>query len=144
MHADEKAIRTLIDRWVEQSCKGDLDELMTCYAPDVEAFDAILAFRFKGREAYRKHWEVCLGYMQGEMKFTIHDMAVNVDGDVAFCHYLAVCSCTMSDGKEESGWVRATICLRRIDGRWLIVHEHFSVPFDPESHKVLSEPEPEA
>jgi len=28
-------------------------------------------------------------------------------------------------------WVRATLCCRRVDGTWRIVHDHESVPFDP-------------
>lgn len=30
-------------------------------------------------------------------------------------------------------WVRATLGCRRVDGTWLITHDHESVPFDPES-----------
>ncbi|MBA3249512.1 MAG: nuclear transport factor 2 family protein [Geodermatophilaceae bacterium] len=30
-------------------------------------------------------------------------------------------------------WVRATVCWRRDDEGWRIVHEHESVPFDPET-----------
>jgi ketosteroid isomerase-like protein len=25
--------------------------------------------------------------------------------------------------------VRATVCYRRIDGKWMVTHEHLSVPF---------------
>jgi len=32
--------------------------------------------------------------------------------------------------------VRATVCYRKIDGKWMIVHEHFSVPFDMETLKA--------
>ena len=34
-------------------------------------------------------------------------------------------------------WVRATLGCRRIDGDWVIVHDHESVPFDPESGRAL-------
>jgi len=31
-------------------------------------------------------------------------------------------------------WMRATLCCcRSIDGRWLIKHDHESVPYDPTS-----------
>ena len=30
-------------------------------------------------------------------------------------------------------WIRATLCYRKIDGKWMVTHEHVSVPFDPES-----------
>jgi PhnB protein len=33
------------------------------------------------------------------------------------------------DGEQTNVWVRATVGLRKIDGKWLIVHAHESVPF---------------
>ncbi len=36
-------------------------------------------------------------------------------------------------------WVRATLGCRRIDGRWLITHDHESVPFDPASGQALTD-----
>jgi ketosteroid isomerase-like protein len=32
--------------------------------------------------------------------------------------------------------MRATACFRKIGGRWRVVHEHVSLPFDPETEKV--------
>ena len=36
---------------------------------------------------------------------------------------------TVINGEETDVWVRATVGLRKIDGRWKIIHEHASVPF---------------
>jgi hypothetical protein len=33
-------------------------------------------------------------------------------------------------------WARATVCYREIDGKWMITHEHESVPFDVNSGKA--------
>ncbi|MCD2192784.1 nuclear transport factor 2 family protein [Actinomycetospora endophytica] len=55
------------------------------------------------------------------------DPTVHVDGDVAFVHTLS--SMTGTKGGEFTLWFRSTYGLRRIDGRWLIVHQHESVPF---------------
>ena len=142
MSTDEDQVRALIDRWVEKACDKDVDGIMACYAPDVVAYDAIAALRFKGAEAYREHWEYCMGFAPGEMIMRIPDMDVAVGGDIAFCHYLANCGCTDANGNQQTGWMRGTICLRRIDGRWLITHEHFSAPFDPETMKVMTELQP--
>jgi len=38
--------------------------------------------------------------------------------------------------------VRATLCCRRIDGTWLIVHDHESVPFDAATGQAVMSPEP--
>ena len=34
-------------------------------------------------------------------------------------------------------WVRATLGCRRLDGRWLVVHDHESVPVDPGTGAAL-------
>lgn len=138
----EREIRDVLDRWIQASCSKDLDGITACYAPDVRAFDAITSLQFQGLEAYRKHWEYCLGFFDGEMQFEIHDPDITVRDDVAFTHFLATCGCPDENGKVEMGWLRGTVCMKRTDGEWRIVHEHYSVPFDPETMKVLDNPAP--
>lgn len=140
---EEAQIRDRLDDWAKATRAKDLDGIMANYAPDILAFDAVGQLQFKGAEAYRRHWEVCLSYMEGPMRFEMHDLGITARDDVAFCHYLAHCGGTGQDGKEHSGWTRATACLRKSNGRWLIVHEHFSAPFDPESGKALFDLKPD-
>lgn len=138
----EDEIRAAVDGWVEAVQQRDLDRIMSYYAPDVVSFDAIVALQFKGREAYRKHWESCLNMCAGEMAFEVHELVVAAERDVAFCHYLLTCGATNEQGEKQVGWMRATVCYRAIGGRWLIVHEHFSAPFDMESGKALLDLKP--
>jgi ketosteroid isomerase-like protein len=105
--------------------------------PDIVAFDAIAQLQFRGSDAYRKHWDACMSMCSGPMIFEVHDLAIDARDDLAFGWYLSRCGGTGPDGKERSGWMRATFCCRRTNGRWEIVHEHFSAPFDPETGKVL-------
>jgi ketosteroid isomerase-like protein len=49
---------------------------------------------------------------------------------VAFCHSLNRISGARTDGTETDVWVRATVCVRKIGGKWTITHEHVSVPFE--------------
>lgn len=137
----EDAIRALLDHWCQAVNAMDLDSIVDCYAPDVVAFDAILQLQFKGVEAYREHWRQCLS-MCGAMTFEIHDLQVSAAGDVGFAHYLARCGGTGQDGTEHKGWMRATVAFRETGGRWTVVHEHYSAPFDPMSGKALFELQP--
>jgi uncharacterized protein (TIGR02246 family) len=140
---DEAQIRARLDEWVRAFRAKDVDAILAGYAPDALVFDAIGKLQFKGVEDYRKHWDECLPYCQ-EMRFEMHDLEIAAEGGLAFCHYLARCGGTSHDGQEQSGWLRVTVCLRKTNGTWLIVHEHFSSPFDPITDKVLSlEPEHE-
>jgi uncharacterized protein (TIGR02246 family) len=137
---EEQQVRKLVELWAEAARSSDIEAIMACYAPDVVAFDAIAALQFRGTGPYRTHWETCLQYMQdGEFILEVHDLEVAVDGTVAFAHYLSRCGCKDEQGNEQAGWMRATVCCRKLDGGWHIAHEHYSVPFDPESGKALME-----
>lgn len=39
-------------------------------------------------------------------------------------------------------WVRATSCCRRAGGKWLITHDHESVPFDAATGKTVIDEQP--
>lgn len=39
-------------------------------------------------------------------------------------------------------WVRATICFRKIEGKWMITHEHNSTPFDVETGRASLDLQP--
>jgi ketosteroid isomerase-like protein len=140
---DEAQIRARLDAWAKAARAKDIEGVMFHYAPDVVAFDAILALQFRGAAAYRKHWESCFTLCAGPTTFEIHDLDVTARDDVAFGHYLLHCGGTGPHGKEHIGWMRATACFRKTNGKWMIVHEHFSAPFDPESGKALFQLEPE-
>jgi uncharacterized protein (TIGR02246 family) len=139
---DEAEIRRLIDDWTQAVRASDIDGIMAFYAPEVLSFDAIAQLQFKGAKAYRKHWQACIAMCPGPMIFEVHELGITARDGIAFCHYLSRCGTTAADGKEQTGWMRATVCLRRTGRQWLIAHEHFSAPFDPESGKALLGLEP--
>jgi uncharacterized protein (TIGR02246 family) len=139
---DEAQIRALIDDWASAARAKDLDAIFAHYALDIVAFDAIAQLQFKGTQAYRQHWEACMAMCPGQMIFDVHDLTITARDDVAFCHYLSRCGATAEDGGEKVGWMRATAGLHKRGAKWLIVHEHFSAPFDPASGKALLELEP--
>ena len=81
--------------------------------------------------------------MSDPMLFEIHDLKIEAGEDLAFAHYLVRCGATGRDGQEHRTWLRATTCLRRIDGDWKVVHGHCSAPFDPQAAKRCSTSQPE-
>jgi ketosteroid isomerase-like protein len=57
-------------------------------------------------------------------------LEITADGDVAFATSIDSMSATPKGASESfTLWYRVTLGLRRIDGRWLVTHEHTSVPF---------------
>jgi uncharacterized protein (TIGR02246 family) len=140
--ADEAQIRELVDDWAGALRAKNIDGIMSHYAPNILAFDAISQLQFRGADAYRTHWEACLSMCPGPTTFEIRDLDITIGDGVAFCHCLNRCGGTGEGGEEKVCWMRMTACYRKIDGRWMVVHEHFSAPFDMASGKALFDLQP--
>jgi uncharacterized protein (TIGR02246 family) len=138
----EAEIRALVDNWLKAVLAQDVNGIMSYYAPNIRAFDAILQLQFKGKEAYTKHWEACLAMCPGPGIFEIHDLEIIAGEDVAFGHWLTRCGPTAEDGEDKARWMRVTVGYRKTNGKWSVVHEHWSAPFDMETGKALFDLKP--
>jgi len=135
-------IRAVLDDYQRAVRALDVDAILAHYTPDIVAYDAVGQLRFVGTEAYGAHWRACVAHATGQMLFALHDPSIAASGDVGFAHGLVRCGMVEADGSEKSSWMRATYALRRQQGRWLIVHEHYSVPMDMESGKASFDLQP--
>lgn len=133
--ADAAEIRRLTEDWARCANDRRLEPVLAQYADSIVAFDCIGPLRFTGLDSYRQHWQACMEMCQNGF-FRIEDVQVEVEGDLAFCHFLAEGGGTDDKGETCSGWMRGTRCFRRLDGAWKVVHEHCSMPFDPETMSV--------
>jgi uncharacterized protein (TIGR02246 family) len=138
----EAEVRELVNRWLASIHTQDIDGIVSHYAPDILAFDAMSQLQFKGVKSYKKHWAACLGMCPGQLVFELHDLQVTAGEDVAFSHCLLRCGATGENGEEKMSWMRMTACYRKVSGRWQVVHEHFSVPFDMQNGKALFDLKP--
>jgi len=66
---------------------------------------------------------------------------VVVDGNLAAAHYMLPITWTDKAG-AHSELGRYTQVLKKVNGKWLIWHEHFSVPYDPATGKAVLEAKP--
>jgi uncharacterized protein (TIGR02246 family) len=139
---DEAQIRQLVDSWVSSVHAQDIDGLMTHYAPDSLTFDIMPPLEHRGTDAYRKLWEQCFPYFQGAVGFEIRDLSITTSDDVAFSHSLNRMTGTTIKGEKIDNWMRVTVCYRKLDGKWKVVHEHVSVPIDVETNQALFDLQP--
>lgn len=136
-------VRNRIDSWTAAVRRADIAAIMSHYAPDVLAFDAIQQLQFKGVPAYEKHWKACLEMCPGPMVFEVHELDVQVEGPLAVAHALMRCGASDESGETKTSWMRMTSSYRKIDGQWMITHEHFSAPFDMQTGKALFDLQPD-
>ncbi|MEV0891592.1 nuclear transport factor 2 family protein [Promicromonospora sp. MEB111] len=139
---DEAEIRRRLDGIVEGLRAKDLDALRQLYAADVVSFDVEPPLQHVGADAKLASWARVLAVFE-EVDYELRDLALAVDETVAFGHAFGRLSGTLKDGSATSGmWVRATFCLRKVGGTWLIAHDQVSVPLDLRSGRGLTDLEP--
>src|SRR5512134_866247 len=130
--SNEAQIRKLIDEWVTAFRAKNVDGLMANHSPDIVLFD-LPTLRYRGADAYRKNWEQWFPTLEGPIGCEIRELSVTAGDEVAFSHALNRISGKKTDGQAFDVWARVTVGFRKIDGTWVVTHEHVSVPFDMET-----------
>ena len=125
----EAQIHELIDGWVTGVRTRDLRAITANYATDVEVFDAVPPLRYRGTDEYRKHWQECFDMMEGQIGYEIRELSITANDELAFSRSVNRLSGTEKSGKTMDMWFRATVCFQKRGGKWLVTHEHASVPF---------------
>jgi uncharacterized protein (TIGR02246 family) len=129
---DEAQIKALEGRFAAAFNAKDIDAIMKVYVPggSLVVFDVVPPRQYVGAAAYRKDWETFLATLKGPVKFEISDLAVAADRSLGYSHSIQHVSGTDANGKPVDLTVRVTDIYRKLNGRWLIAHEHVSVPVD--------------
>jgi ketosteroid isomerase-like protein len=140
---EEAMAEALIRQRVEDAVKAlnakDIDGVMSLYAPNLVSFDIVPPLRYFGAEGKRRAWQEAFATFTGPFAYEIHDLHVATHGELAFVHSLNHVNATLASGHVTDLWLRWTACFRLMDGVWLVVHDHASVPADLEhGHAVLN------
>jgi len=139
---DEAEIRQRIEQWVDALQAKDLNVLMSYYASDILTFDIVPPLHYQGIEAYKKNFEAWFAAVQGPIDYETRDLRITTGDAVAFCHSLNRVRSTTTTGKHTETWVRVTVGFRKIEGLWMITHEHISVPCDMETSQAALDLQP--
>lgn len=127
---NEQEIRALQARMAAAVSARDLDAVMKEYVPGNElfVFDSDLPRQHTGWESYKKDWG---GFFDSavDVKVDVEDLGITVEGRAAFSHNLEHLIWTRKkDGSRGEMLMSVTDAYRKIDGKWLIVMEHWSIP----------------
>ena len=126
--ADTESVRQLLLDWATATRTGARDAILQGHAPDVLVYDVLPPLLYQGTDAYRASWSSWQPQTQGEDTFEFTGLDVVAGSDVAFASGLIKCGGTLQDGRTFEDLVRATFCLRKRSGEWLVPHQHISRP----------------
>jgi uncharacterized protein (TIGR02246 family) len=125
---DEQDIRALIDRWTKAVREEDRAGIRADHDSEMLMFDVPPPFLSRGLDAYMETWEEFLSCNETPVAFDMRDVKITAGKDVAFATAIGQCLNKGPNGKREELEFRLTMCLRKIDGRWRVMHEHHSLP----------------
>ena len=115
-------IRTLIERWSRAVHERDMTAILADHSADILMFDVPPPTQLRGIDAYQRSWLPLFDAFGKDGTWGIRDIVVHAGEDVAFA--TALVDCVARERLE----VRLTVGLRKVGGRWSVVHEHHSLP----------------
>jgi uncharacterized protein (TIGR02246 family) len=136
--SDEKEIRALYQRFATAFQAKDLDSIMAWYEPSqtLFVFDVVPPRQYVGINAYRKDWEALFAAFPVISQFAVNDLSITTDGRLAYAHCVQHMVAQDAKGKRVEINFRVTDGFQKVNGRWLVTHEHVSVPVDLATSKA--------
>lgn len=130
----EREVRRLYQRWFDHTAAKDLDAMMAAVADDVVSYEQDERLQHVGIESVREVCERGLDVSaEATVSWDVPDLEVLVREDLKVAWGLDHIQVEHADGRNLENWSRGTRVFQRRDGAWLLIHEHVSVPHDPET-----------
>jgi uncharacterized protein (TIGR02246 family) len=127
MTDDASTIRELINRWAGAVHTGDLNRVLADHDSDIVMFDVPPPYQgVRGIDAYRESWPPFFEWQRQGAVFEIVELDVTAGDDVAFAWALLKCGKPADFQDNPDNRLRLTVGLRKVDGRWVVTHEHHS------------------
>jgi ketosteroid isomerase-like protein len=124
---NKNQVMVVVNNWALAVRNGDIDKILKHHDKNMVMFDVPYPLQCKGIEEYKKTWDTYFSWSRSGV-FDIVEMEVTADDELAFCYGLMRCTGTSMEGVNEDLTFRLTVCLKKIDGEWIICHEHHSLP----------------
>lgn len=133
MSTAHEDIRREFEEWFAAAASKDLDATMSKIDDGVVSYEHDAPLAHVGVDAVR---EVCRrGFeaMKGTLAWDIPDLQIIIRGDIAVTWGLNRMRAQEPGGTAFESWSRGTRIFQRIQGRWKLIHQHVSYPYDPET-----------
>ncbi|GIV43786.1 MAG: hypothetical protein KatS3mg035_0909 [Bacteroidia bacterium] len=121
MGTNSNEIRAVLEKWVSSIQQKNMDGILQNHSDDILMFDVPFPLQSKGIEEYQKTWDLFFQYSRGgKESFNLEELQIHAGDKVAFCTAL------IRLANSNTPQCRLTLGLRKINNRWMIVHEHHS------------------
>jgi PhnB protein len=128
-NGDVAEIRRVLTAHAAALHDKDVEAVMANVSDHILCFDMAPPLGTRGAAEYRRNLETWFSTWDGPIDHDHSGMEITVGKDVAFATAYHRIGGAKKGGGAHSVWGRLTAGLRKIEGRWTVVHEHVSTPF---------------
>ena len=121
-------VRVVLEEWAAATRQNRKDDILKNHAANLVIFDVLPPMKYESAESYRRSWEEWQPETQGEALFNLENLTITAGSDIAFARGFIRCGGMLPDGKTFQDLVRATFCLMKVNGSWVVQHQHVSKP----------------
>lgn len=127
----EAEVRREFEDWFRKAAAKDLNGVMAKIADNVVSYEHDAPLAYYGAAAVREVCRKGFDAMPGEFSWDIPDLRIIVRGDIAVTWGLNRMQAQLPGQDRFVSWSRGTRIFQKIDGRWMLIHQHVSYPYDP-------------
>lgn len=124
-----------IDLWDKAVVGTNISALVEQCIPDMSMFD--VSTQLKNVEEYKTEWEKFSPYFMDGMQISRREMKLHASDTLAVLHCLSKVEHSALKGKLQMPWCRTTLCLKKSNNQWRMVHQHISMPVDMMTGKAV-------
>jgi ketosteroid isomerase-like protein len=129
MTTADAEVRAVLEEWAAATRQSRTDEILKHHSTNLVIFDVLPPMKYESADSYRRSWEEWEPDTRGEAVFNLENLTITAGNDLAFAHIFIRCGGTFPDGRTFQDLVRATFCLKKVDGSWMVEHQHVSKPY---------------
>ena len=123
-------VRAVLEEWPAATRQSRRHDVLKHHSANLVTFDVLPPMKYDSAESYRRSWDKWHPDTQGEAVFNLENLTITAGNDVAFAYSFIRCGGTLPDGRTFLDLVRATFCLRKVNGSWMVEHQHVSKPYE--------------
>jgi ketosteroid isomerase-like protein len=124
-------IRQVHEDWFAASHRKDLDASMAPINESIVSYEHSVPLQYTSIDDIREECRRGFDLAGEDFMWTVPNLRIVADGDVAVAWGLNRMTDRLPDGSEVTTWSRGTRVFQRCEGRWTMIHQHVSFPFDP-------------
>lgn len=119
-------IIAVLKQWDQAICSLDLHQIIAHCSADVSLFD--VSSELVGVSAYQQIWTHYQDYFQSGLRVFRDRIHIQAESQLAFVSCFSKIDVESGIPTPNILWCRTTICFRKKDDQWKIVHQHISLP----------------